>query len=146
MLTGVDEAGIAADHLGRLRLSEGGTLPQEAPIRLSGYVLGELPYAPWDDGFFAAELIAHAQGPFRTGRFNVYAGKHLLNRVRQENGPAQIGFKAGLGYRLQDALLVNAAIDLRKATIGLAYGWSVFNRNPMAAGRRTFELFVQMRI
>ncbi len=138
-------AGLAADHLGRLRLRESAAFQNGAAIRCTAYAMGEVPYAPWDDGFFSAELIGHVQGPFRTARVNVYAGKHLFNRVRSEGGPIPIGFKAGLGYRLQDALLVNAAIDLNKLSLGMAYGWSVFNKDGLAAGRRTFELVVQLR-
>lgn len=137
-------AGLSTDHLGRLRLHDGAALPNGPPIRYTGYLFSELPYAPWDEGFFSAELIVHVQGPFHTGRINVYAGKHLLNRTREENGPMLVGFKAGLGYRLQDALLVNASLDLGKATVGMAYGWSVFEKNGLANGRRTFELMVQV--
>jgi hypothetical protein len=138
--------GVAADHLGRLVLYEGGGPPPKIPVRITAYALGELPHEIWDDGFFAAELIAHYQGPFHTGRFNVYAGKHLLNRSREAGTPMPIGFKAGLGYRYRDALLVNTAMDFGSATIGLAYGWSLFNPNTMAAGRRTVELMVQLQL
>jgi len=139
-------AGVAANHLGRLLLREGGSPSPEIPIRLTAYALGEVPHLIWDDGFFAAEIIAHYQGPFYTGRFNIYAGKHVLNRTRKQGEPMLVGFKAGLGYRFQDALLVNSALDVGSATVGVAYGWSLFNPNTLAAGRRTFELMLQMRI
>lgn len=137
--------GLAGDHLGQLVLSEGGGPPPAIPMRFAAYALGEVPHEIWDDGFFAAELIVHHQGPFRTGRANIYAGKHLLNRQHEAGTPLPLGFKAGLGYRFQDALLVSAALDLNTATIGLAYGWSMFNPNLLAGGRRTFELMLQMR-
>jgi hypothetical protein len=137
--------GVAADHLGMLLLQEGGVPPPIIPMRFTAYALAEIPHEIWDNGFFAGEVIGHVQGPFHTSRLNVYAGKHQLNSVRTEGGPMLIGFKAGLGYRLQDALLVNASIDVGKTTFGMAYGTSLINRNTLAAGRRTFELMVQFR-
>lgn len=137
--------GVSADHLGQLMLREAGAFRSEIPVRYTAYGLIEIPHGIWDNGFFATDVIAHRQGPFTTGRLNVYAGKHLYNTTRPEGGPMLIGFKAGMGYRLQDALLVNAALDVGPATFGIAYGWSVVNRDPMAAGRRTFELMLQLR-
>jgi hypothetical protein len=138
--------GVSADHLGRMIVHESGAPPPESPMRFTAYILGEAPHEIWDNGYFAGELIGHVQGPFYTARVNIFAGKHLLNTTRRPEGPALLGFKAGLGYRLQDALLVNAAIDVGKATFGVAYGWSVGNPNTMAAGRRTFELMLQLRM
>ncbi|MBP8823790.1 MAG: type IX secretion system membrane protein PorP/SprF [Flavobacteriales bacterium] len=138
-------AGIAADHIGGFSLHEEGAPVGSPPIRLTAYVLGELPHELWDKGFFSAELIGQAQGPFLTGRIGVFAGKHLLNAVREPGGPMLQGFKAGLSYRLHDALLVNAALDLGRTTFGMAYGWSIFNPNKAVAGRRTFELLAQVR-
>jgi len=137
--------GLSADHLGRLMLQENGAPPPMIPMRFSAYVLSEVPHEIWDNGFFSGELIGHVQGPFHTARLNVYAGKHLLNTTRQPGGPMLLGFKAGLGYRLQDALLVNAALDIGKITFGMAYGWAVVNSNTLAAGRRTFEVMLQLR-
>ena len=56
-----------------------------------------------------------------------------------------IGFKAGLGYRLHDALLVNAAMDVNRTTLGLAYGWAMRSTDRLAAGRRTVEVLLQVR-
>ena len=50
--------------------------PPEMPLPADA--LGEVPHEIWDDGFFAGELIGHVQGPFHTGRVNIYAGKHIL--------------------------------------------------------------------
>jgi len=137
--------GVSADHLGQLMLRENGPSAPNIPMRFTAYVLAEFPHEIWDNGFFAADLIGHSQGPFNTGRINMYAGKHLYNTTPSEGAPLAIGFKAGLGYRLKDALLVNAALDVGPASIGVAYGWSVFNQNSMVAGRRTFELMLQLR-
>lgn len=138
--------GVAADHLARLMLRENGTAPPETPLRLTGYILGELPHEIWDNGFFAAELIGHVQGPFHTGRANIFAGKHLDNLVRQPGGAMLLGFKAGLGYRWRDAFLVNAAVDIGRGTIGLAYGWAMIHPDQLVAGRRTVELILQLRV
>lgn len=139
-------AGVAADHLGRLVLHGDDALFPEIPVRFTAYALGELPHEIWGNGFFAAEAIAQVQGPFRTARLNVYAGKHLLNLIRSAGGAPLLGFKAGLGYQFGNALLVNAAMDWGRATFGMAYGWSVFGADRMAGGRRTFELLVQVRL
>jgi len=137
--------GIAADHLGRLLLNDGGISTAPPAMRLTAYALGEVPHEIWDDGFFAGELIGHVQGPFHTGRVNIYAGKHILNRTRASSGPMLLGFKVGVGYRFQDAFLMNAAIDVGRATFGAAYGWSIINTDSYATGRRTFELMLQLR-
>lgn len=137
--------GLAADHVGRIIIQESGAPPPLVPMRYTAYALAELPHEIWDDGFFAGEFIAHVQGPFQTARVNVFAGKQLFNTTRQPGGPMLVGFKAGLGYRLKDALLVNAALDLGRASFGMAYGWSIGNTNTMAAGRRTFEMMLQVR-
>ncbi len=137
--------GLSADHIGRVILQESGAPPPLIPMRSTAYVLAEMPHEIWDDGFFAGEFIAHVQGPFQTARVNVFAGKQILNSTRQAGGPMLLGFKAGLGYRLKDALLVNATIDLGRASIGMVYGWSFGNPNTMAAGRRTFEMMLQVR-
>jgi hypothetical protein len=137
--------GMAADHLGRLLLRESGGPPPALPIRATTYILGELPHEIWENGFFSGDLIGHVQGTAFTGRINVYAGKHLDNTMRSEGGPMRLGFKAGLGYRVQDALLVNAALDVGRTTVGLAYGWAVWPHNSLVAGRRSFELLVQLR-
>lgn len=135
--------GVAADHLGRLLLREGSYAAPTAPMRLTAYGMVEVPHGAWENGYVAGELIAHYQGPFRTGRMAIHAGKHLLNTV--SSSTLRAGFKAGLAYRFQDALLVNAALDLGKASCGLAYGWAVLNGKTQAGGRRTFELMVQFR-
>lgn len=136
--------GVSADHLGRIQLSDGGMPTTDIPLRSTAYVLGEAPHEIWDNGFFAAEIIGHAQGPFRTARVNVYAGKHLLNRTGTPGQPL-IGFKAGIGYRVQDALLVTAAIDVGRGTLGMAYGWAFIHRDGQASGPRTFEVLLQLR-
>lgn len=138
-------AGVTADHLGRLMLTRSGAPAPEIPIRYTAYVLGQLPHEIWDDGFFAAELVAHRQGPFHSGRLGVFAGKNVAHRSRTPGDPVPIGFRAGMGYRLQDALLASASVDIGRTSFGMAYGWSVFNRNTSVAGRRTFELVVQVR-
>lgn len=135
--------GVAADDLGHLVLSEQGMPVAPLPVRSTVYAQGELPMERWSHGFLAAEVIGQLQGPFHTARFNVYAGKHLLNRTRVEGGPALMGFKAGVGYRLGDALLANAALDLGQFTFGLAYGWAVFTPDKPVAGRRTLEALLQ---
>ena len=137
--------GIAADHLGQILLDDSSAPTSPVPMRFTAYALGEAPHEIWDNGFFAGELIGHLQGPFHSARFNIYAGKHLWNTSQEQGGPMPIGFKVGLGYRYQDALLVNAAIDIGNLTFGLGYGWAVINRNTMAAGRRSFEMMVQFR-
>lgn len=139
-------AGIAADHLGHLVLKESDSGTSTTPIRLSAYAMGELPLERWENGFLAADVIAHVQGPFRTGRINLYAGKHLYNQVRVPGGPMLMGFKAGLGFQWQGSLLLNAAVDLGSFTFATAYGWSLFNANELASGRSSFELMMQMRI
>ncbi|MBK7481915.1 MAG: type IX secretion system membrane protein PorP/SprF [Flavobacteriales bacterium] len=138
-------AGLAADHLGRLTIQQEGAFPSAPPMRFTAYALGELPHQIWDDGFFAGELIGNMQGTSYAARFNVYAGKHLLNVLNDEGGPMHIGFKAGLGYRLHDALLVNAAMDVNRTTLGLAYGWAMRSTDRLAAGRRTVEVLLQVR-
>lgn len=138
-------AGVAADHLGHLVLHEEGTPPPAAPMRFTAYVLAELPHEIWDNGFFAGELTGQLQGPFRTGRMNLYAGKHLLNMTRHADGPALVGFKAGLGWQVGNALLANAALDWGSTTFGLAYGWAMFNTDAAVAGRRTVEVMLQVR-
>lgn len=138
--------GISADHIGRLFLNDGGVPLSPTPERLTAYLLGEVPHEIWDDGFFATELIGHVQGPFHTGRVNVYAGKHILNRNRTPSGPMLIGFKAGVGYRYRDALLLNGALDVGRATFGAAYGWSIVHLDTQASGRRTFEMVMQLRL
>lgn len=138
-------AGVTANHLGRLILTRSGAPAPEIPVRYTAYVLGQWPHEIWDDGFFAAELVAHRQGPFHSGRVAVFAGKDVAHQVRGPGDPLTVGFRTGLGYRLQDALLVSASLDLGRTTFGMAYGWSVFNRNTLVAGRRTFELVVQVR-
>lgn len=138
--------GLAADHLGHLVLKEGGTTTAVAPMHFTLYALGELPLARWDNGFLGADLIGHVQGPFRTGRLNLYVGKHLYNRVRSPGGPMLLGFKAGAGYQWEGTILANAAVDLGRITVGTAYGWSLFNPDKMASGRRTVELMVQLRM
>jgi type IX secretion system PorP/SprF family membrane protein len=138
--------GISADHLARLVLYEGGSPAPTRPMKFTIHAMGELPHEIWDDGFFAAEVIAHYQGPFHTGRVNLFAGKHLMNRSREPGGTMPLGFKAGVGYRAQDAFLVSTAIDLNTTTIGLAYGWSLFNPNTLATGRRTVELLLQIHL
>ena len=138
--------GVAADHLGQLVLPESGITAPTVPMRFTAYALVEQPHEIWENGYFSADVIGQVQGPFRTARLNVHAGKHLLNAARREGGPALIGFRAGVGYRLQDALLVDAGIDLSKLSFGLAYGWSVINRDGMAAGKRTVEVILQVRL
>lgn len=139
-------AGLSAGHLGHLVLQESGRYSPPAPVLLNLYVLGEMPIEPWPNGFLAAEMMGHLQGPFATGRLNLYAGKHLYNRTRAAGEAALLGFKAGLGYRWRDALLVNAALDLGNYTFGLAYGWAVLLPEGRAVGRRTVELLVQAHI
>lgn len=139
-------AGISADHLGHLRLRDDGPPLTAAPVCFTAYAMGKLPDVGWDNGFLSAELITRMQGPIQTGRLNLYVGKDQLNRVRQKGGPALLGFKTGVGYRWQDALLVNAALDWGNATFGMAYGWSLFGTNKMTAGRRTFEFMLQVRL
>lgn len=138
-------AGVAADHLGRLVLREEGTPPAAAPMRFNAYAMAELPHEIWDNGFFAGEVIGQLQGPFRTGRVNIYAGKDLLNRTRSAGGPALLGFKAGLGWQVGNALLANAALDWGSTTFGVAYGWAMFNTDAAVAGRRTVEVLLQVR-
>jgi len=137
--------GVAADHVGQLVVQDDGLPTSPIPVRMTAYILGESPHEIWDDGFFAGEVIGHMQGPFHTGRVNIYAGKHTLNKVRATGGPLLLGFKAGVGYRFRDALLVNAAVDVGRTTFGVAYGWSVVNVDTYASGRRTFELLLQLR-
>lgn len=139
-------AGIAADHLGRLMTGEGGAPTEEIPMRFTAYALAELPHELWDHGLFAAELIGQLQGPFRTSRLNLYAGKHFGNSVIANRGTAALGFKAGIGFQFHNALLVNAALDWGRATLGLAYGLSLFSPDHQATGRRTFELLLQVRL
>lgn len=138
--------GVSADHLGHLVLKESGTSTAVAPMRFTVYGLGELPLGRWENGFVAADLIGHVQGPFQTGRLNLYVGRHLYNRVRSPGGPMLLGFKAGVGYQWHGAILANAAVDLGSLTIGTAYGWSLFNGDKMASGRQTFELMLQLRM
>ena len=85
------------------------------------------------------------QGPFRTARLNLYAGKHFSNSLLADHGAASVGFKAGIGYHFQNALVVNAALDRGRATLGMAYGLPSFNRDERISGRRTFELLLQLR-
>lgn len=139
-------AGIAADHLGRLMTGEGGAPTEVIPMRLTAHALAELPHEIWANGLFAVELIGQLQGPFRTARLNLYAGKHFSNSVLADHGPAPLGFKAGIGYQLQNALVVNAALDWGRATLGMAYGLSLFNTDRQTSGRRTFELMLQVRL
>lgn len=137
-------AGLSAGHLGHVVLKESGRFHEPAPLLPSLYVMGEWPVEAWANGFLAAELHGHVQGPVATGRLDLFAGKHLGNRTRSPGGPALLGFKAGLGCRLRDALLANAALDLGRYTFGLAYGWGVFLPEGRA-GRRTVEILVQAR-
>lgn len=139
-------AGLSAGHLGHLVLKESGRYTTPAPLLLTAYVRGEMPIEPWPNGFLAAEITGHVGGAFATGRLDLYAGKHLYNRTRAPGGPALVGFKAGLGCRLHDALIANAALDLGQYTFGLAYGWAAFLPEARAAGRRSVELLVQARI
>lgn len=134
--------GVAADHLGRLVLREGGMPISAQPMRLSVYSIVEIPHGIWENGYFSGELFGHVQGPFHTARVGLFAGKHLLNIVRTEGGPTPIGFKTGLAYRYKDALLVNGALDIGKATIGMAYGWPILHGNIPGSSVRTFELMV----
>lgn len=138
-------AGITADHLGRLMLTGSGVPAPEIPVRYTAYVLGQVPHEIWDNGFFAAEVVAHRQGPFHSGRIGLFAGKRAAHLPRGPGDPVQLGFRTGMGYRLHEALLASASVDLGRMTFGMAYGWSVFNRNALVAGRRTFELLVQVR-
>ncbi|HNR56078.1 MAG TPA: type IX secretion system membrane protein PorP/SprF [Flavobacteriales bacterium] len=136
-------AGLAADHLGRLVLREAGQRMEPLPMRATAYVLSEMHHRLWENGLFSGELIGHLQGPFHTGRLNFYAGKHLLNSVRNEGGPPLFGFKAGLGYKYLDAVLVNVIIDYGRLSFGMTYGWSVGAKDRAVNGRRTFELLLQ---
>lgn len=138
--------GIAADHLGHLVLHEDGSPLAATPMRITAYAMGKLPMEIWENGFLSTELILNWQQPMATGRINVFAGKDLLNEVQSKEGPSALGFKAGLGYRWQDALLVNAALDWGRTTFGVAYGWSLFGKTPLTAGRRTFECVAQVRL
>lgn len=138
-------AGVAATHLASMPLAEQGARLEPPPLRLTAYVLGELPFPGWDNGFFAADLIGHWQGPFATGRINAWIGKHLNNSVRTADRQMLLGFRGGLGYRLRDALLVSASAELNSLTFGMAYGWSVLGGDQLAAGRRTAEVMLELR-
>lgn len=137
--------GVAADHLGRLVLREGAMPVSALPMRLSAYSMVEIPHGIWENGYFSGELFGHVQGPFHTARIGLFAGKHLLNIVRSEGGATPIGFKTGLAYRYKDALLVNGALEIGKATIGMAYGWPILHGNAPGSSVRTFELMVRVQ-
>lgn len=137
-------AGVAATHLAPLLLAESGGRLEPTPVRYTAYVLGELPLPGWDNGFVGADLIGQVQGPFLSGRANVWIGKHAYNL--HTSAPVGLsGFKAGLGYRLRDALLACIAAEVGPATIGLAYGWSVVGPDKLAKGGRTAEVMLQVR-
>lgn len=139
-------AGISADHIGKLALRREGQPLPDVPVRFTAYTMLELPFPAWDNGFLGGEVRVRLQGPFHTGRINIYTGKHLLNAKRTAGGPPLLGFKAGLGYQYNNAVLVNASMDWGPATFGMAYGWALFGRDVLLAGRRTFELLVQFRM
>src|SRR5690606_12569864 len=130
-------AGFAADHLGRLMLHREGNTLAESPVRGTAFVQAQWPLGSWENSFLAGELAGRWQGPFRSGRIGVFAGKDLLNRTRDPGGPMLVGYKAGVGYRWPGALLASAAIDLGKASFGMAYGWGLARRDAIAGGRRT---------
>ena len=138
-------AGIAADHLGRTTIREEGPGLGATPVRFTGYVLGELPHPWWENGFFSAEVISHAQGTFSTARASLYLGKHTLNVPRNEGAPAPSGFKVGVGYRLNDALLTSVQVERGAFTFGSAMGWALAGGDGLAKGRRTVEALVQVR-
>lgn len=135
--------GISADHLARVVLEGSSTIGAIPSIRYNAYAFGELPHESWDNGFLAADVIIQQQGTFLTGRVNAYVGKHTLNLDKGKR--SSVGFKAGVGYRLRDALLINGALDLDWLSFGMSYGWSVFNSNSIVSGRRTFEFMLQIR-
>lgn len=139
-------AGVAADHLGKFALRREGQPLPEVPVRFTAYVLLELPFFAWDNGFLAGDVRAQLQGPFNTGRANIYVGKHVLNTKRAADSPPLLGFKAGIGYQYNNAVLANASVDWGPATFAMAYGWAFFGPDVLLAGRRTFELLVQFRM
>jgi hypothetical protein len=138
-------AGVAVDHPGRLLLHQEGSLPEPAPMRFTAHVLAEWPLAGWENGFLSGECVGQAQGPFRTARLGLFAGKHLLNRAPTSGGPPPVGFKAGVGYRWNDALLASACVDIGQVGIGMAYGWGISGRDAAVAGARSVELLLQLR-
>lgn len=131
-------AGFAATHLAPMLLSESGGRMQPVPVRCTAYLLGELPLPGWDNGFIGADLIGQLQGPFLTARANAWIGKRA-------DGSPRPGYKAGLGYRLRDAILACIAADMGPVTIGLAYGWAVMGPDKLAKGGRTAEVMLQVR-
>lgn len=137
--------GASADHLGHFLLRADGTVPEGPPLRITAYAIGEMPHEIWDDGYFSAEVVGHLQGPFRTGRLNVFAGKHAPGVAGTEERPKGIGFKVGAGYRYRDALVASAAIDHGLLSFGLAYGWASTGRGAPTSGRRTMEAMLQVR-
>lgn len=136
--------GITVDHLGRMMLREPMQAMAPLPMRFSAYGMVEVPHGIWNNGYFSGELVAHHQGPFNTARLGLLAGKHLLNSTASPERSLPVGFRAGLHYRYRDALLVSGALDFGRATISMAYGWGMIGKNSALAGRRTYELMLQV--
>lgn len=137
--------GVSLDHLGQLVLRNEGDQPETRPWRTMAYVQGELPM-PWNNGYLSGEVIGLLQGPFHSFRVNAYVGRHLLNSIRREGGPLPLGYRAGIGYRYRDGLLLSALLDLQRLSFGLAYELPAFRSVDLPTGMRSVEVIAQLRL
>jgi len=138
--------GIAVAHLAPNTLQQAPLELYASTARYTAYVLKSIPLSIWPQGTLQAEMVAHAQGPHTTARINLTLGREVFRAQRISETSATTGFRIGVGYRYQDALLVNAAFERLGVKVGFAYGWSIGRADRAINGPRTSEIFIGLKI
>jgi type IX secretion system PorP/SprF family membrane protein len=136
--------GIAGYHLGSLVLNESVGLSPQSQARIAGFLRGS--YSVGEKVAIEPGFYGHFQG----GSTNIILGsevRYLLNPGDSFISKSeQMSVRAGLFSRLNDALIVNTALEWASYSLGLSYDINMSGLSDYSSGRGAFELFVRWQL
>ena len=130
--------GIAAYHLGRIKLSDSQTLSNELTPRYSGFIDIQLPIGK--KIALCPALYANSQN----GSLDYLGGtslKYLLIAGDNFIGDEEpLSLEAGVFLRSGNSIAVDAQVNWGSYAIGMSYGFDTSGLKPYSSGRGGFEL------
>ncbi len=109
------DIGSGVFHINQPKANFYSTFERKLPARISLYGLGTIQLTQRID--FLVSTLAQFQGPYTEVLLSVGGRFYLKPGTR----PGQTSFDLGLGLRMEDALLLNAALNYKMWVFGLSY-------------------------